>query len=127
MGNTSGVALPYDLDGEVSASSPVWKVHRGHRRGGDKARVTVFVHTKSPENKLAGLARNCMSRLKITKHPNILAYVVRVSRAETSVRARLLPHLITRCCRRVAATGRVRHGQAGAAGHRARGPVSDLA
>lgn len=77
MGNTSGVALPFDLDGEVSTPSPVWKVHRGHRRGGDKAPVTVFVHSKAPENAAqTGLARNCLTRLKMTKHPNILAYVV---------------------------------------------------
>ena len=78
MGNTNGVSLPYDLGNTITDGGELWQLYEGTKRGGDKAPVTVFMHNGAPD--VHPHAKNAMAQLKMTRHPNVLRFIVRAAR-----------------------------------------------
>jgi len=76
MGNTNGVSLPFDLGQEVQAGA-TWVMFEGSKRGTDKQPFSVFVHDKAANPSRTAQALNAMNRLRATRHPNVLRFVVR--------------------------------------------------
>lgn len=72
MGN-SAAAFPYRIEAELSSSS-AFTVHSGVSNvSGDSVTVFAFDKLKNSSNSDRILAiRNCIKRLKILRHPNLL-------------------------------------------------------